>query len=306
VAPGGSLNLSSLTMSNGLANNGQQGGGAIYSHGTLSVSASTFTGNSSPATTGTSGGAIDSSGVLTVTASTFTGNSAQEGGGIFNQKTATVTTSTFNNNQALVYGGGALLNAAGTESLSGDTFVGNSGPGGGAIDNDTVLGIKDSTFFNNTAGNNGGGAVENFGTTTVTQSTFSRNTSLYGADVLNYTGYSLSMSMSIVANGQVGNNCGGESPITDNGYNIDTGSSCGFSPANHSLSNTQPNLGALASNGGPTQTMALPAGSPAVDAIPMFTPGCFFSTDQRGVFRPQGRGCDVGAYELMASFTFGR
>ena len=46
--------------------------------------------------------------------STFTGNSAQEGGGVFNQKTATVTNSTFTNNTATIYGGGALLNAAGT------------------------------------------------------------------------------------------------------------------------------------------------------------------------------------------------
>ena len=65
VASGGSLTLNSLTLSNGLANNGQQGGGAIFNHGTLAVTAGTFTNNSSPATTGTSGGAIDSSGTLT-------------------------------------------------------------------------------------------------------------------------------------------------------------------------------------------------------------------------------------------------
>ena len=80
--------------------------------------------------------------------------------------------------------------------------------------------------------------------------------------------------MSIVANGQGGGpNCGGGQPVTDAGYNIDTGSSCGFSTANHSLSNTSPQLGPLATNGGPTQTMALPAGSPAVDAIPASTVG---------------------------------
>jgi chitodextrinase len=301
VASGGNLTLNSLTLSNGLANNGQQGGGAIYSHGTLAVTAGTFTNNSSPATTGTSGGAIDSSGTLAVTTSTFSGNSAQEGGGIMNQSSATVTNSTFTSNNATIYGGGALVNAAGTETLAGDTFVGNTGPGGGAIDNDTTLNIANSTFTNNTGGVNGGGAIVNFGTTTVKQSTFSGNTSPYGANIFNYTGFKLSMSMDIVAGGLVGNNCGGQAPITDLGYNIDTGSSCGFTGTNHSLSNTQPRLDALASNGGSTQTMALPAGSPAIDAIPSATPGCTGSTDQRGIARPQGKGCDIGAYEVVVT-----
>jgi hypothetical protein len=301
VASAGSLTLSSVTLSNGLANNGVQGGGAIYSHGTLSVSGSTFTGNSSPATTGTSGGAINSSGTLTVTTSTFTGNTAQEGGGVFNQKTATITNSTFTNNKATIYGGGALLNAAGTETVTGDTFVGNTGPGGGAIDNDTTLNIADSTFYNNTGGSNGGGAVENFGATTIKQSTLAGNASPYGANILNYTGFTLSISMSIVSGGLSGSNCGGQAPITDAGYNIDSSSSCGFSASQHSMSNTQPQLDALSANGGPTQTMALPAGSPAVDAIPASTLGCTGSTDQRGISRPQGSGCDIGAYELVVT-----
>ena len=301
VASKGNLNLNSLTLSNGLATNGVQGGGAIYSHGALSVTGGTFTNNSSPATTGTSGGAIDSSGTLSVDTSTFSGNSAQEGGGVFNQSSATITNSTFTSNNATIYGGGALLNAAGTETLVGDTFVGNTGPGGGAIDNDATLNIANSTFYNNTGGTNGGGAVENFGTTTLKQSTFSGNTSPYGANIFNYTGFKLSMSMDIVAGGLVGSNCGGQAPITDLGYNIDTGSSCHFTATNHSLPNTQPELDALASNGGSTQTMGLPAGSPAIDAIPPSTPGCTGSTDQRGITRPQGKGCDIGAYEVVAT-----
>ena len=303
VASGGSLTLNSLTLTNGLANSGQQGGGAIFSHGTLAVTAGTFTNNSSPATTGTSGGAIDSSGTLSVNTSTFSGNSAQEGGGIMNQNSATVTNSTFTSNNAMIYGGGALVNAAGTATLARDTFVANTGPGGGAIDNDATLNISNSTFTNNTGGTNGGGAVVNFGTTTLNQSTFSGNTSPYGANIYNYTGFNLSMSMDIVAGGITGSNCGGQAPITDLGYNIDTGSSCGFSATNHSLPNTQPQLDALASNGGSTQTMALPAGSPAIDAIPTSTSGCAGTTDQRGIARPQGNGCDIGAYELVVTTT---
>jgi Bacterial Ig domain len=303
VADGGSLTLNALTLSNGLANNGQQGGGAIFNHGTLTVSAGTFTNNSSPAATGTSGGAIDSTGTLSVNTSTFSGNSGQEGGGIMNQSTATVTNSTFAGNNATDFGGGALVNTAGTATVAGDTFVGNTGPGGGALDNDATLNIANSTFTNNTAGTNGGGAVVNFGTTTVNQSTFSGNTSPFGANLYNFTGFTLSMSMDIVAGGLTGTNCGGGAPITDLGYNIDDGTSCGFSALNHSLNNTQPQLDALASNGGSTQTMALPAASPAVDAIPPATPGCPGSTDQRGIARPQGKGCDIGAYELVVTTT---
>ena len=301
VASGGSLTLDSVTISNGLANNGTAGGGGIMSHGTLTITGSTFTGNSAPASSGTSGGGINNSGTLNLSTSTFTGNTGQEGGAVFNQKTATIINDTFSSNTATIYGGGALLNAAGTMTVTGSTFTGNTGPGGGAIDNDTTLNISDSTFTGNTGGTNGGGAIDNFGTTTVTQTTFAGNSSLYGANILNYTGFTLKIGMSIVANGQGGPNCGGGQPVTDAGYNIDTGSTCGFSTANHSLSSTSPQLGPLATNGGPTQTMALPVGSPAVDAIPASTAGCTGTTDQRGTPRPQGAGCDIGAYELVQS-----
>jgi chitodextrinase len=301
VAIAGSLTLNSLTISNGLANNGQQGGGGVFNHGTLTVTGSTFTGNSAPASSGTSGGGINNSGTLNLSASTFTGNTAQEGGAVFNQKTATITNDIFTSNTATIFGGGALLNAAGTMTVTGSTFTGNTGPGGGAIDNDTTLNISNSTFTGNTGGSNGGGAIINFGPTTVTRTTISGNSSTFGANILNFTGFTLTMSMSIVANGQGGPNCGGGQAVTDAGYNVDTGSTCGFSAAKHSLSGTNPKLGPLATNGGPTQTMALPLGSPAVDAIPASTSGCTGSTDQRGTVRPQGTGCDIGAYELVQS-----
>jgi hypothetical protein len=307
VASAGHLTLQSLTLSNGLADDGLNGGGAIYSHGSLSVSSGTFTGNSSPAATGTSGGAINSSGALTVTLSTFSGNSGQEGGGIFNQSTtstASITQSTFSGNTGSIFGGGALVSADGTTNVTGDTFVGNTtgaSGGGGAIDNDATVNVSDSTFFGNTGGTNGGGAVQNFGTATIRYSTLSGNSSPFGADI-HSAGSTLSVSSSIVANGLGGGtNCSGTPAITDGGYNIDSAASCGFSAANHSKNSTNPQLGALASNGGPTQTMALAAGSPALDAIPPTVSGCTGSTDQRGLPRPQGIGCDIGAYELIVS-----
>ena len=57
-----------------------------------------------------------------------------------------------------------------------------------------------------------------------------------------------------------------------------------------------PLLGPLQDNGGPTFTHALLPGSPAIDHIP--AENCEVTTDQRGVARPQGAACDIGAYEL--------
>ena len=60
-----------------------------------------------------------------------------------------------------------------------------------------------------------------------------------------------------------------------------------------------PGLGPLQDNGGPTQTMAIAPGSPAVDAVPSTGAQCP-ATDQRGVRRPEGAGCDIGAFEAIA------
>jgi hypothetical protein len=90
----------------------------------------------------------------------------------------------------------------------------------------------------------------------------------------------------------------------DGGYNVDSGTSCGFTQATGSLSNTNPLLdpAGLQDNGGRTQTIALQPDSPAVDlvgegACPPPT------TDQRGVERPQGEACDSGAFELEQEST---
>jgi hypothetical protein len=97
----------------------------------------------------------------------------------------------------------------------------------------------------------------------------------------------------------VADSCSGTG-ITANAHNLEhPGNSCGFSGTD--LIGVNPLLGALASNGGPTQTMKLSAGSPAIGNGDMATPGsggnACESTDQRGVTRPVGARCDIGAYE---------
>ncbi|HET6878238.1 MAG TPA: choice-of-anchor Q domain-containing protein [Jatrophihabitans sp.] len=300
VAAGANVTINNLTLRNGVADNGHDGGGAIWNHGSLSINGSTFDSNSNPATTGTSGGAIQNAGTLIVTRCTFTNNTAMEGGGVFNQSTTTIRQSTFANNTATVYGGGAILNAYGTTTVVASTFTGNSGPGGGVIDNDTTIIVSDSTMYGNTGGSHGGGAIQNFGTVKLTTSTIAGNSSPYGANLYNYGTSSLTVSDSIVAGGIGGNNCGGTA-VNDAGNNLDSGSSCGFRSANNSRSGVDPQLQPAAANGGPTRTMALGSASPALDLIPAADAGCTGTTDQRGTARPQGGGCDVGAYELVPS-----
>jgi hypothetical protein len=91
--------------------------------------------------------------------------------------------------------------------------------------------------------------------------------------------------------------------LTDHGYNLESGTSCGFTGTGD-LQNTYPKLdpSGLQSNGGPTHTLALEPDSPAVDQIPVGG-SCPASgtTDQRGVSRPQGSKCDIGAFEMTAA-----
>ena len=255
------LTLNNLTVANGGGNNG--GGIQNSPGGTLTVSNSTLSGNYG----GHHGGGITNfGGTLTVSDSTLSGNSAFGGGGIFNQGTATVSNSTLSGNIATETYGGGIDNNSGTLTVSNSTLFGNSAPHyGGGIYNRGTLKVSNSTLSGNSASNKGGGIL-NPGTATL------ENT--------------------IVANSPSGGNC--SSPITDGGYNISSDSSCAFA-AEGSRNATDPMLGPLAENGGPTLTHALLAGSPAIDKGNSFD----FTTDQRGISRPQGVAADIGAYELV-------
>jgi len=116
---------------------------------------------------------------------------------------------------------------------------------------------------------------------------------IYGGGIHNNPGGTATLRNTIVANSP-GGNCSGSS-ITDEGGNLDDGSSCRFSGT--SQSNAQDGLApdGLQDNGGTTKTIALLPESDAIDAgVEANCP----QTDQRGVGRPQGAGCDIGAFEL--------
>lgn len=103
--------------------------------------------------------------------------------------------------------------------------------------------------------------------------------------------------MNTIIAGNDCNNCynGTGGTWTSLGHNLDSGSTCNFTQPGD-LQNTDPKLGPLADNGDTTQTMALLTGSPAIDAgEDSGSP----ATDQRGVSRPGGLHCDIGAYEAI-------
>jgi hypothetical protein len=96
-----------------------------------------------------------------------------------------------------------------------------------------------------------------------------------------------------------------DGPVVDGGDNLssDSANSCHFSSAKHDIVKTDPKLGPLAANGGPTKTEVPLKGSKAIDAIAAGRAGCAAgAADQRGVARPQptGGACDIGAVELKA------
>ncbi len=226
------------------------------------------------------------------------------GGGIWNTGTLNVTNSTFSNNKpAINSGGGAIFNQNGTLTVTNSTFSQNSvpglGSGGGVYNFNGTATITNSTFSSNSASQYGGGVLNTYGgTLTITNSTFSGNSASSGNGGGIYSDGSAATLRNTIVASNTGGNCGGA--ITNGGNNIDDGATCGWSSANGSMSGTNPNLGPLANNGGLTQTLAVLAGSPAIDGVTFNVPNGAPTSDQRGVARPQGERYDIGSYETTA------
>jgi len=234
---------------------------------------------------GTYGGGIYNNGALTISNSTISGNSATYSGGIFNDSvgTLTIVSSTISGNAATV-GGGGIYNNAG------------------------ILNIANSTISGNSASQKGGGVYNYQGTETISNSTIVNNSSPSIGGLYNVigTGDYTRVKNSIVGINS-GGDCGTAGTITATGANLDTDGSCGTSDFIQ-VTPAQLNLGSLALNPpGTTDTAALMPGSVAIDAVTDCTDafGSPVTTDQRGVTRPQGPACDIGAYELQVPSFFG-
>jgi hypothetical protein len=293
VDSGAALKLKNVTIQGGFR--------ALFSDGTVTIVNSTFTGNTFP---------VFNFGMMTVTSSTFVQNIGDAGLGpsaigIEPGATLTVTNSTFSHNLD-----SAVVNRS-QASIANSTFSDNASNGGSPITNNKgSLIVSNSTFSANSSFLDAG-AITNTGELAVINSTFAGNISSgFGAtpNAIDNSG-SLSVKNSILTGStdNSGNpiaNCGGT--ITDAGYNISDDGSCEFT-ATGSLNSTNPGLSSdgLTNNGGPTQTIALSPGSPAIDAIPVADctdqNGKRLKTDQRGFPRPDAEEsvCDIGAFETQ-------
>ncbi len=267
------------------------------------------------------GGAVLSLGApVRIDSSVVTRNrSAGGGGGISGQTIGghrgllKITDSTVSNNGTIENGGGGIY-AFGPERLiiRRSAIIGNelasTGPAGtgGGIWSQGRMTISESTISGNVAGGPGipnavGGAIVNAtgGTGTISATTIAGNRAVgpgaSGGGIVH--GSSLTLKATIVAKNR-GGNCVDQ--VRDGGFDLEDGNSCGF--AKHAVK-ANPRVASVADNGGSTKTMALGRRSPAINSIRAKSAVCRGTIDQRGVPRPQGRGCDIGAFEVVATRT---
>ncbi len=289
-------------------------GGGIANSGTLVVTGTTIAGNSTGPGGDGGDGAPGTSSVME--GSGGHGAAAGGGGGIENTGSLTITASTISGNATGVGGNSGNGGVAMGGSSGGGTsvFFGGSGGPGGGIDTSTAITVQNSTIAGNTTGGvghqgipsggqsvtgspgvpgPGGGINQSAAGATLSQDTIAGNVATGAGGGLNAAGGAVvSIGNTILASNRAGGslvNCNG--PVVPGANDIVFGdNTCGVAQSG------DPRLGPLAANGGPTQTMALLAGSSAINVVS--ANNCPLSTDERGVARPQGSGCDAGAYEV--------
>jgi hypothetical protein len=192
-------------------------------------------------------------------------------------------------------GGGGLFNVCGFVQLANDTFEGDravAGFGGAIADSCSSSQVQPNAPFKPGTSLDFVTIADNAAGAAVGGSAGGAGLAILG-DVANVMAHD-----TLIANGanNAARNCQTfQQKIVSVGHNLEDASDCGLNgPAD--LIRADPKLGPLRDNGGPTETMALPAGSPAVDAA---GPACDVLADQRAITRPEGGGCDIGAFELV-------
>jgi hypothetical protein len=330
VSAGATLNLNSLTLMSGHGGGATANGsgGAIYNAGTLQLNGCTLSGNTSTVA-GSEGGAIASTGAgssLAALNCIFSGNSdkgGSNGGGAICADTSTqltCTNCTFSGNTSGTIGGAIhVLNNA-TATVTGCTFNGNGGStcqAGGALrcTNATVTLASSTLAANNCTSNGGGVDVQTGGTFTASQCTISGNTGSLGGGICVDSG-TLTLQNSIVAgntattgpdidlvNGAALTRSGAS--VVGNNTTVATIYPAGAPNANGDYAGTTGSpvnavLAPLGNYGGPTQTMALEPGSPALNHATVLTPP--ITSDQRGF--PIVGSPDIGAYEAGTTTNY--
>ena len=299
IAGGGAIDIENFSMfidSSRFQNNSTQGrGGAILAGSEdfvifpLNVKDSVFVNNQASH----EGGAlfIGSAMPAVIDHTTISGNMASSGGGIAQSQIGqpyvpmtTITASTLSGNIAVADGGALSVTSftGGTVVTLDSTLAANAAAHGGAAANAgaNTLQFSNTTIAGNSATQAGGGIYN--------PSAQAANPAVFFSTIL--------------ANNT--QNCLGAG--SSHGFNLDTDATCQLT-ASTDLTKVDPKLGPLQANGGRTQTMALGVDSPAVDTGPPATSDPVFTclpTDQRGLPRPSGPACDIGAFELQKATAF--
>ncbi len=230
-----------------------------------------------------SGGGVYNAGNLTLINCAVLNNSGGSGGGLANANLLTVTNCTFAGNRST--GNGGAIRNTGNATLSNSTFWDNRAFSSGAITSSGTNAAPGSVLLQNCT------VVGNSATDTANG---------YGGGLNNYGVSTVYLANSIIAGNTATNGTDLSGPYVSQDYNLiqtPQGAYATLSgPIANTIFNQAPNLGPLANNGGPTDTLALLPGSPAIDKGNVFGG---FTTDQRGIARPQGAAADIGAFELQ-------
>ena len=331
---GGIKNDGKLTITDSMVSDNRtsgDGGGILNWQGSLTLNGCEVRRNSAQ-----SGGGIFNDAPLTMVDSTISGNVASTGGGVSSRAALTATDSFISNNTAEEWGGGidgedgtltltnvevsgntAGMSAGGIRALNGLTMTGTTvsgnaaqdGCGGGMLLDGNVR-VANSTISGNSASGEfgcGGGisvvrTIASFQNMRFEYVTIAENRATWQGTAM-YVDVSVTGSFPLLTwrNTLVQGDCAARmgSLPESLGYNLESpGDTCGFElPTDQvSVDAEDLGLGPLRDNGGRTETHGLDEGSVAVDAIP--PTACEVDADQRGVERPQGDACDVGAFEV--------
>lgn len=249
---------------------------------------------------------------LTLTRIKVSGNNGRFGGGveIFNGNLI-VSDSLVKDNTSSDNGGGFYLGGTGTTTITGSTISGNSSINNGALFVQPAggLSITNSTIIGNSCTSTatacrGGFSSDNV-LVTILNTTITGNHSHNDAAVM-VNGGTITFKNSIIVlnyRGAIIDDCRAPNgSFVSQGHNLRSDADCGTAATD--ILTTTPSLGPLQDNGGYTPTIALLAGSPAIDAGT--NTGCP-ATDQRGEARPYNSTCDIGAFEYQPlPGTFGK
>jgi CSLREA domain-containing protein len=317
---GGALIVTDSTVR---GNDAVSSGGGIRFEGSLTLTRSALVDN----TAGTAGGGAIQGGLQSaqITASTVSGNVAGDaGGGLYLSglsSTQTIKESEIVGNSAPA-GGGGILNNGATLNIVRSTVAANTG--GGIFHQSGTLALRNTTVSANAYRDSGGGLFldGNDAAVTLRNATVTDNVADIDGDDIGeggglalLNGASATVYNSVIAGnrdntapgGSTVNDCWAVGGIATAWYSLIGDSiNCAVTDSVGNLpAGTDPLLGPLADNGGPTLTHALLSGSPLIDAgNPAATGGrACEPTDQRGVPRPAGPVCEIGAYERATCFT---